>query len=326
MKRFSKFLSLAVVAGAAVTILFGSHAFAADNAANVLKVSPVRSDIVVKPGESTIVKIVVTNPTKSAVNITPIENDFISRDDSGTPSLIEGANEYAPTHSLKRFMTPLQAFVLPAGKSKTLNVKVTVPKDAQAGGYFGAVRLEPTSPDSGGQVNMSVNVAPLILLRVPGKIVDKLNLTTFKVLQNGMSKSYYQNGKDMSVQFAFENKGNVQEGPLGHIAVKKGSKVVYETTFNNKDQRDMILPDGSRKWDVPLKNIGAFGHYTVSATFSYGASNETVQIEKSFWVVPMKVVLWVIAGVVALIVIVLAFWLFLRSYRNRLLGGRGRRR
>lgn len=325
MKQLSKLASCAVIAAAAVTVLFGSHAAYADQAANALRVSPVRSDMVIEPGKSKVVDITIDNPTKTDVKITPTENDFISKDDSGTPFLIEGANNYAPTHSLKRFMAPLQPFLLKSGQSKTLKVKVSVPKTAQAGGYFGAVRFEPTSPDGGGQVNMSVNVAPLILLRVPGKITDKLDLTDFKIEQNGMSKSYYQNGDNMGVIFRFENKGNVQEGPLGHIAVKKGSKVVYETDFNNKDQRDMILPDGARKWDIPLKDIGSFGHYTVAATFSYGKNNETIQVQKSFWVVPMKIVLAAVAGVIVLILVVIGVWLFLRGYRNRLLGSQRRR-
>lgn len=325
MKIFSKFLSLAFVSVAIATLLLGSSAYA-DQAANAITVSPVRSDVSIPAGKSQVVKIVVTNPTKTDVKITPVENDFVSNDENGTPSLISGPDQYAPTHSLKRFMAPLESFTLKAGSSKTLNVTISVPKTAQAGGYFGAVRLEPTSPDGGGQVNMSVNVAPLILLSVPGKVVDKLDLTSFKVEQNGMSKPYYQNGKDMSVAFRFENKGNVQEGPFGQIAVKKGNKVIYSTQFNNKVQRDQILPDGARKWDVPLKDIGSFGHYTVTATFSYGVSNQTIQVSKSFWVVPMKVVLLIIAGVIALIVVILGFWLFLRGYRNRLLNGRGRRR
>lgn len=326
MKRLSKFLTIALLTCAVFTQLIGTQAFATSDAANVLQVSPVRSDVVIDPGASKVVKIQVSNPTKSDVKITPVENDFVSRDDSGTPALIEGPNQYASTHSLKRFMTPLQPFILKAGASKTLNVNITVPQSAQAGGYFGAVRLEPTSPDDGGQVNMSVNVAPLILLTVPGKVAEKLNLTAFKIEQDGMSKAYYQTPDNMSVMFRFENKGNVQEGPLGHIAVKKGKKVVYETDFNNKDQRDMILPDGARKWDVPLKNIGSFGHYTVEATFSYGASNNTIQVSKSFWVVPMKVVLLAVGGLIVLVALIVGFWLFLRGYRNRLLSGRGRRR
>ena len=74
--------------------------------ANTLKVSPVRSDIQIKPGESAEVPITVTNLTNSDVLVAPIENDFIQGDEKGTPSIILDANEYAPTHSLKRFMVP----------------------------------------------------------------------------------------------------------------------------------------------------------------------------------------------------------------------------
>lgn len=65
-----------------------------------------------------------------------------------------------------------------------------------------------------------------------------------------------------------KNQGNLQIGPFGRVSVKKGDKVVFETVFNNKDPRDVILPDSSRRWEVPLKDIEAFGHYDVVATFT----------------------------------------------------------
>src|SRR4051812_15782850 len=72
--------------------------------ANTLKVSPVRTDVIVKPGTSSEVPITVTNLTSSDVLVAPIENDFVQGDENGTPSIILDASQYAPTHSLKRFL------------------------------------------------------------------------------------------------------------------------------------------------------------------------------------------------------------------------------
>lgn len=302
-----------------------------NNSTNVLKLSPVRNDIQVLPGSSKTVQVTVTNLTSTAIAVSPIENDFISGDENGTPSLILDANQYAPTHSLKRFMAPLSDITIPGNQSKTVDVVITVPLGTQAGGYFGAVRFAPTSADSGGQVNLSASVASLILLTVPGPTTEKMNLTDFSVQQNGKTGSFFNTTDNITLFIRFENKGNIQEGPFGKLSVKNGSKVVYQTDFNVTEPRDQVLPDGARKWSVPLKDLGTFGHYTVTGTLTYGQKNQTVDVSKSFWVIPVS---YIIGAVVALLVLIaiIVFLVFLirsrmrRRFRNRTHGNSRYRR
>lgn len=285
--------------------------------ANTLKVSPVRSDIQIKAGESAEVPITVTNLTGADVLVAPIENDFVQGDENGTPSIILDANEYAPTHSLKRFMVPLKNVTVPKNGSAVVKVKIVVPKDAQAGGYFGALRFAPTTPDGGGQVNLSASVASLILLTVPGPVTEQLNLTSFDIQQGNNAGADFRSPDDLKVAFRFENKGNIQEGPFGKISVTQGKEVIYDYDFNEETPRDMILPDGARKWEVPLENIGDFGHYTVHATFTYGSTNKTIEVEKSFWVIPTYMIISAIAIVVLLIAGIVFLVIWLKGRRKR---------
>jgi hypothetical protein len=327
-----KFLgALAIVLAVLLSALISTHSFAqstsGNNAANTIKVTPVRSDIQVKPGESKAVQVTVSNLTSKSISVTPVANDFIAGDDRGTPALILDADKYAPSHSLKRFMGVLSTATIPAKQSKTFNVIITVPKDAQAGGYFGAIRFAPTDPDGGGQVNLSASVASLILLTVPGDVIEKLRLDNFDVQQNGVNGNFFNIPNNLQTSFSFENQGNLQIGPYGRISVKNGNKVVYENDFNNKNPQDVILPDSSRRWEVPLKNIGAFGHYEVLATFTYGATNQTIEVTKSFWVIPTWMIIAAIALVVVLIgAVVLTILLVRRSHKRRHLPRNNRRR
>lgn len=296
-------------------------------AANTLKVSPVRTDIEIKAGESGEVPVTVTNLTGSDILVAAIENDFIQGDEDGTPSIILDADEFAPTHSLKRFMEPLGNVTIPANDSAIVTVKINVPSDAQAGGYFGALRFAPTTPDSGGQVNLSASVASLILLTVPGPVTEQLNLTDFALLQGGKAGTDFRSPSDLKVSFRFENKGNIQLAPFGKISVTQGDKLVYDYDFNLETPRDVVLPDGARKWEVPLKDIGEFGYYTVQATFTYGSTNKTIEVERSFWVIPTAFIIAAIALLVLLIagIIGLIFWL--KGRRKRAIRRRaGRRR
>lgn len=320
-ERIQKGIGMAVVAVLAFvfTLLFSSQSFAQSpsTSTNVLKASPVRSDIQIAPGTSKKVQMTISNLTDAPVVVRPVENDFISADESGTPALILDANTYAPTHSLKRFLAPLSDVTIPAKDAVTIDVTITVPAGTQAGGYFGAIRFTPTSPDDGGQVNLSPSVASIVLLTVPGPTTEKLNLTNFEVQQKNHTGTTFQNADDLSLLIRFENKGNIQEGPFGKITVKNGNKVVSESDFNVTEPRDQILPDGARRWDVPLKDVGNFGYFTVNATLTYGKDNQTIDISKSFWVIPPAYIIGAIVALVLLIAIIIFVIFFIRHRIRR---------
>ena len=329
-KYLKQSAKLIVTFSAAVVLLAVSHSSAANaqGAANTLKVSPVRSDVQVDPGQSTTVQTVVTNLTNQPITVRPIANDFVANDESGTPALILDENQFAPSHSLKRFMSPFTDVTIPAGQAKTIKVTLTVPADAAAGGYFGAVRFAPTTPDNGGQVNLSASVASLILLTVSGSTNEKLDLSGFEVRQNGHTGTHFGSSDNLEVSARFTNGGDIQLGPFGKISVMKGDKVVYETDFNNKSPRDVVLPDSSRRWNIPLNDIGGFGEYKILATFTYGAKNQTVEVTKSFWIIPTWLIISAVAAVLVLIGGAVAIWFWTRRsrHRRRALGGSGRMR
>lgn len=328
ISRFSlKHLLVIVSVAFAMTIalLVGiNNNIASAVTANTLKITPVRSDIEVMPGEARIVKVTVTNLTGAEVQVSPTIHDFIAGDERGTPSLILDADKFAPTHSLKRFIQPLENIAIAAGQAKTVNVSIFVPEGTQAGGYFGAVRFAPASPDGGAQVNLAPSVASIILLTVPGETVDKVNLTQFDIQQDGKTGTSFGSTDNLQLSTRFENKGNVQVGPTGKVSVKKGNTVVYESDFNKNNPKEMILPDSARRWDVPLSiprpaglsDLWGFGEYKVYATLTYGKSNQTIEVEKSFWVIPAAVVILGILVVILLVGIAVAIWFTLRRRRH----------
>jgi hypothetical protein len=165
---------------------------------------------------------------------------------------------------------------------------------------------------------------------VPGDTVEAVNLTDFEIQQNGASNWFFTSSEGIQATARFENKGNIQIGPFGKVSVKLGDEVIYEKNFNEKTPRDVILPDSARRWDIPLDKIGGFGHYTVHATFTYGTKNQTIEVEKSFWVIPVMTIIMGAIGLLIVIGVIVAIWLFLRNYKRRILrkhggGGNGLR-
>lgn len=296
------------------------------NNANTLKISPVRTDLTIAPGKSGTVTMKVSNLTDAPMVIQSIENDFIAGDEKGTPALILDATKYAPTHSLKRFMVPLKNVTVPAGKIQDITLTINVPANAKAGGYFGAVRFSPVAADGTTSVNLSASAASLILLTVPGDFIEQLNLTDFKIKQNGQLIGDYINSPDhLGLTVRFENKGSLQAAPFGQVYVKQGDKVLYSKDFNQETPRDTILPDSARSWDLPLDKLGTFGQYTIGATFTYGTTNKSVDVSKTIWIIPTSYIIGAIVAVVVLILLIIGLIFFIRSRKHHKLNSQSRR-
>jgi len=297
---------------------------------NTLKISPVRSDLTIAPGNSGTVKMYVYNITNKPIEVTPVENDFISGpQENGTPDIILSPTQYAPTHSLKRFMQALpSAVTVPANNAAPVTLTISVPKTAQAGGYFGAIRFVPTTPGGGKSVNLSPSVATIILMTVPGPTIQRVGITNFDIQQDGSTGTSFRNPKNLSLFMRFQNQGNLQEAPFGQIYVEKGKKVVYTYSFNQNQPQEEILPDSFRRWTVPLSGFGNFGKYTVGAAFTYGTgTQQALDLTKTVWIIPTVLIFAAIGGIVAFILIILLIWWFLHSYKRRILrGSRHRRR
>lgn len=327
-KHMTRLVAVVALAVGVVSVLVGGQqALAVDsktNNINTLKISPVRSDITVAPGTSRKVTMKVTNITNAPMTVRPIENDFIAGDERGTPALILDENKYAPTHSLKRFMAPLKDVAIPAGETKEVTLMITVPADAQAGGYYGAVRFAPVASDGSKSVNLNASAASIVLLTVPGDLVEKLEMTNFDLKKDGKPAGGIVSSPDnLGLDLRFENKGNVQVAPFGQVYVKEGNKVIYSYDFNQGNPRDMVLPDSARRWDIPVEKLGTFGKYTIGATFTYGKENKSIEVTKTIWVIPTIYIIAAIVALLLLIALIVGIWWFLRGYKRRVLRKHG---
>lgn len=294
---------------------------------SALKVSPLRTDIVIRPGETRKVSVTVQNVTTKPLTLKPIENDFVAGDsESGVPDIILDENKFAPTHSLKRFMQPLSVIAVQPGQSQVVEVSIKIPATAQAGGYYGAIRFAPANANGDSNVNVTGSVASLILLTVPGNTVESLQLTDFDIRQDKKTVSRLSNPENVDVLVRLENKGNVHVSPFGSVNVQKDGKAIYSAEINNIKPAGVILPDSSRKWSIPIEKLGTFGKYEISATLGYGGGGETINVKKTIWIIPGAYIFFAILAVALLIVLIVFIVLGLRAYKRKILRGARRRR
>jgi hypothetical protein len=294
---------------------------------DALKVSPVRWDLEMDPGTTKVVDLFIQNLTSVPARLHPAINDFTaSADESGKPSVILDEDKFAPNHSLKRFAQPMADITVQPREQKTVKLTIVVPKGAAGGGYYGAVRFSPAVDDGNKNVNLSASVGTLILLKVNGDTKEQMSVASFDVRQNGKASTFFSNNKNLTLVVRFKNEGNVQVDPFGTVILKKSGKVIDTIQVNNKTPRGSVLPDSIRRFDENLRKVGGFGKYTIEGSFGYGTSGQLLTVKKTFYVVPVAIILMAVAGLVVLLFLIFGLPRMIRAYNRRVIRRAGRRR
>lgn len=321
--------TLAVVASGFVFLGFaGVRSVQAQSAGNGVKVSPIRSDITVNPGESKTITLTVQNITGASAQYEAVVNDIVPSGEAGQPALILDADKYAPSHSLKRYITPIAAVQIPAGESKDVKVTINIPKDTAGGGYYGAVRFAPNNGKGDKNVTLAASVGSIILVKVPGDIKEDMIIDSFDVrkgVQGVGGSSFFTTNKDLYSVVRFKNRGDSHEQPFGKIRVLKAGKVVQESEINNTEPRGNVLPDSVRRFDTKLDKVGAFGKYTVEGNFGYGTSGQLLSAKTTFWVVPLGLIIGVIAAIATIVLAIIFVPKAIKKYNKSVVRKAGRR-
>ncbi len=272
-------------------------------AGNGFRISPVRSDLVIEAGQSETITLTLENPADVPTTARAIVNDFIASDsEDGEPRLILDESAEAPRNSFRSLVGSIDDVELPARERVEIAVNVRVPENANAGGYYGAIRFAPVA-DGGntGNVGLTASVGTIILVRVPGDLAEKLNLIELSAAQNGVMKSFMTSG-DVSVITRLENDGDIHLRPIGKVAVKNMfGKTVAEYELNQADveqDRASILPGSIRRFENQLEQQSWLGRYTIEANLGFTGGGSAIFGKTSFWYLPP----WAIAVITLLLV------------------------
>ncbi|HSX29972.1 MAG TPA: DUF916 domain-containing protein [Candidatus Saccharimonadales bacterium] len=298
---------------------------------NALKVAPVRNDFTLDPGTTKTFEVIITNLTSVSARLHPAVNDFIaSGDETGTPSIILDEDKYAPSHSLKQFVSPLQDFTLKAGEERNIKVTINIPQDAAGGGYYGAVRFSPAAATGSADknVNLAASVGSLVLLKVNGEITENAVIKSFDVRKKDKPGSFFMNNKDLRGVVRFQNDGNVQVEPFGTVTLKRFGKKVntVQVNDNSDGQRGSVLPESIRRFDIPLTNLSSFGKYTLEGNFGYGSTGQLLTAKTTFYVIPLFIILLCIALFFVIVFLVFGLPRMIRAYNRRIIRKASRRR
>ena len=329
-----KNLFTGTVAAVALVLLTSANGYAAtaqpvsNNVDNGLRVSPVRTDITIKPGQTQNVPVYITDETPNPDNLQVVINNFEAKGNSGIPALIFNSHNTYDPHGLKQFIAPIPNISLKPYKETFVNVKITIPKNNPGGGYYAAVRFAPANVTQSKNVTLSASVASLILVRVPGPgLKQQVSLSSFIVQNSGGAGRLFFASSGLQAVASFTNSGNVQEQPFGKVEVQTmGGKTIFSKQINIATPPGSVLPSSTRAFDVNLGNLGSFGRYKVSGFFGYGTNGQLLSASTIIYVVAPWVIITLIAVVVLIILAVIFMPKIFRAwYRRSLQKGKDKR-
>ena len=191
-----------------------------------LSLTPPKFEFDADPGQVIQDKILITNGDIQPLHLSSSIQDFVAGGETGQPSFVDSSAANAST-SISRWITVPHgdAITIQPGEKKEIPFTITVPKDAEPGGKYGAIFFTP--PATTGQIGVASRIGSLLVVRVKGNIVESGTLDTFGAyaadiqgedLPKSSSSFFYQH-LPASFAIRYHNTGNIQLKPQGKIEI-----------------------------------------------------------------------------------------------------------
>ena len=307
-----------------------------------LQISPLPIDLETKPGSSVETDLRVRNAGTQTEKL-QVRLLKVSEDDNGVVHL---SNPTAADAFVNWVSFDRTVFDAPSNQWQTVKMTVNVPKSAAFGYYWAVEYLRATvqAPQPGQAVARGA-VATFVLLNAeaPGA-KRQAQIVSFSADR----KSYEFLPANFTVKV--RDTGNVHVAPHGNIFITKGSKQIDTLDVNAAEGN--VLPGGSRffsaawsdgfpvyvtkyngqvpvvdkngkpvsslHWDFSKANRLRFGHYTAKLVLVYddGSRDVPLTASVSFWVVPWRLIVYVIIIITAPAILV--YLIMRRRFRKRL--------
>lgn len=267
-----------------------------------LSVSPVSVELNAEKGKTYTLDVKVTNVTGTDLSYNAEYFDFRAKDETGTPDLFQDAKLPASA-SVRTWLGTDNTFSLTSHQQKTLKIQVAVPKNAEPGGHYGVVAFSGAVPSgSGERVSIRVKTGLLVLIRVAGDIKESLAVEEFTATSQHKTPWFIENAP-IDFTLRLKNTGNVHVKPNGAIEVRNMfGGLVGKVDLNKSDGN--VLPKSIRRLEQTLNADWMIGMYNADLTVGYGTNGQALTDRISFWVIPYKPLLVLLAVLITLLFII----------------------
>lgn len=301
---------------------------------SALSISP-KKEYEIEAGKSVEDKLTIRNPDESAalqLTLRTVDFTYDEKQESGVAKFLLDPKAEETPWSLRSHIELPKTVTIEPGQTKTVDIKVTIPKNQGAGSLYSAIIYSSTSgaadsngatTGASGNVGLSASGATLVFVNVPGKVHEDLQLEKLGPYDKFARKymPYFTTVMPQSIGYSLKNSGNWAEVPVGSITVNGWFGRKYEIN-NINPTKARVLIGQTRTFSSCIKfdekevanqrsntppttcvDPGLWpGYYRVTANLFYGANgNVTQEATKSagFWYLPwwFIAVCLVVAGV-----------------------------
>lgn len=258
-------------------------------------VGPGRAEIEVLPGQTVVFEISVANRISDDRRFELVVEDVSGSEDASRAVVFLGDAKGPQT--VKDYISfPESSFTLDLGERARIPVTVSIPADAEPGGYYGGV-LVSTIKDDGvdegaGSARSPIiaRIGTLFFITVPGEVVKGGETKDVSLARPSW---WYEKGP-IEMRVLYENTGSVHVNPYGEMRITNlfGEEVGFielEPWF--------VLPKSLRTRDISWNRELLFGRYTVTTSINRGYDDIVDEFTLSFWVLPWKVVGGIFLGI-----------------------------
>ena len=281
-------------------------------------VGPARQTLKIDPGTTKTLNIRFVNQSAQPINGIFGVSDFIVTDEKGTPTFIDSLpGGFSTPYSASNWVTlPYQEITIPAKDFVTVQFKVTIPKDALAGGRYFGIYFEP-----GGKIKnkeeevvkevgtaIETRIAGLVYLKVSGVVKESAFISRF------YAPIFMEYGP-LNLETQILNRGNYHINPTGNITVKNMfGKIIEEQTLKEAN----IFPDAIRIYENNFGKKWMIGKYTYDLTATYGEGGQVLTASIYTWVFPYKIVIIITLAIIIIILTTKYFWKTFKKKQEKL--------
>ena len=272
-------------------------------------VGPGKIELTVNPGESKTVNLTLANRMGDDRVFDIVVEDMKGSEDPAQTVVLLG-NDRGPYSLRDYFQIPERSFMLPHAKKAIVPVTVSVPADAEPGGYYGSVLFTTTSKKTEAEQGAAAiisRIGVLFFVTVPGGTGYEGKMESFKV-----KKPFFTEGP-IPFQILYRNTGTIHLNPSGKISIKNMMGTQVESLTLDPW---FALPGSLRLREVEWGRHMLLGRYTADAEIYRGYGDGIDRATVTFWVIPV-VPTAIAVGVLFFLFFVIRFFATRFEFRRR---------
>jgi hypothetical protein len=264
----------------------------AQEAIRAFTISPPAIEAKLSPGDKAEGTLKIINDSSEPLTFTTTLQDFIVKDNIGTPQILPPdtlSNKYSGAKWVAVYPS---TFTVQPHKSEKLNYYIQVPSSARPGGRYAAIVYTPVSliAVKGTGASVQTSVGTLFYVTVKGPVTESASVTGFK------APSLVEHGP-VKILTQITNFSDI------HIAPE--AKIILTNLFGGKtDEANLakynIFPEVARDYENTLGKGFMFGPYKATLAGTYGSAHLPLAASVSFWVIPWRLILFIIFLMVAI--------------------------